>query len=208
MATAGSSNPRDIPKTPPLGRFSVGGEGRRSSFRERPSRQESIISTAATMRVLNVLRHWVSKHSQVSTSDLYSNTNDISYSLSLLHMHYKKILDQHNPHPNMANRRTSRRTCGWRPSRSSSWTIWCAARPSCQLNTRPPRSYSGYSPRRSQPIREWIWTLSSPRPPWVIKPHTQPSMGIIRLSAWLPWHRVIQLLVMGLANRSNYSSAY
>ncbi|XP_042209982.1 ras-specific guanine nucleotide-releasing factor 2-like isoform X2 [Homarus americanus] len=63
VATAGSSNPRDIPKTPPLGRFSVGGEGRRSSFRERP-RQESIICTAATMRVLNVLRHWVSKHSQ------------------------------------------------------------------------------------------------------------------------------------------------
>ncbi|KAG7153337.1 Ras-specific guanine nucleotide-releasing factor 2-like, partial [Homarus americanus] len=62
VATAGSSNPRDIPKTPPLGRFSVGGEGRRSSFRERP-RQESIICTAATMRVLNVLRHWVSKHS-------------------------------------------------------------------------------------------------------------------------------------------------
>ena len=65
VATAGSSNPRDIQKTPPLGRFSVCGEGRRSSFRERP-RQESIISTAATMRVLNVLRHWVSKHSQAS----------------------------------------------------------------------------------------------------------------------------------------------
>ncbi len=29
-------------------------------------KRESVISTAATMRVLNVLRHWVSKHSQVS----------------------------------------------------------------------------------------------------------------------------------------------
>ncbi|CAN8004877.1 unnamed protein product, partial [Ixodes hexagonus] len=29
------------------------------------SKRESMISTAATMRVLNVLRHWVSKHSQV-----------------------------------------------------------------------------------------------------------------------------------------------
>ena len=28
-------------------------------------KRESVISTAATMRVLNVLRHWVSKHSQV-----------------------------------------------------------------------------------------------------------------------------------------------
>ena len=28
-------------------------------------KRESVISTAATMRVLNVLRHWVSKHNQV-----------------------------------------------------------------------------------------------------------------------------------------------
>jgi len=28
-------------------------------------KHESVISTAATMRVLNILRHWVSKHAQV-----------------------------------------------------------------------------------------------------------------------------------------------
>lgn len=32
------------------------------------SKRESMISTAATMRVLNVLRHWVSKHSQVGVA--------------------------------------------------------------------------------------------------------------------------------------------
>ncbi|RXG69262.1 Ras-specific guanine nucleotide-releasing factor 2 [Armadillidium vulgare] len=66
VATAGSSNPRDLPKTPPSSRFSIVSDNRRPSFKERPCRQESIISTAATMRVLNVLRHWVSKHWQVS----------------------------------------------------------------------------------------------------------------------------------------------
>lgn len=29
-------------------------------------KRESVISTAATMRVINVLRHWVSKHYQVN----------------------------------------------------------------------------------------------------------------------------------------------
>ena len=33
-------------------------------------KRESVISTAATMRVLNVLRHWVSKHTQVSSEEL------------------------------------------------------------------------------------------------------------------------------------------
>jgi len=35
-------------------------------FKAHGKRHESVISTAATMRVLNILRHWVSKHAQVS----------------------------------------------------------------------------------------------------------------------------------------------
>jgi len=33
-------------------------------------KHESVISTAATMRVLNILRHWVSKHAQVACTML------------------------------------------------------------------------------------------------------------------------------------------
>ncbi|CAG9116699.1 unnamed protein product [Plutella xylostella] len=46
VATSASSNPRSPPATSPP-----------------QNRRDSVISTAATMRVLNVLRHWISKHS-------------------------------------------------------------------------------------------------------------------------------------------------
>ncbi|KAM3958384.1 LOW QUALITY PROTEIN: ras-specific guanine nucleotide-releasing factor 1 [Aphomia sociella] len=46
VATSGASNPRSPPTSPPAA-----------------PRRDSVISTAATMRVLNVLRHWISKHS-------------------------------------------------------------------------------------------------------------------------------------------------
>ncbi|XP_065221705.1 ras-specific guanine nucleotide-releasing factor 2-like isoform X3 [Planococcus citri] len=63
IATSASSNPRDISpqraeETQDLATSRV------SSFREKYKRKDSILSTAATMRVLNVLKHWVSKHSQ------------------------------------------------------------------------------------------------------------------------------------------------
>ncbi|CAA9995385.1 unnamed protein product [Nesidiocoris tenuis] len=73
IATSASSNPRDVTN----GSGAPGGgknnsrnnncesNSRAGSYRER-RRKESVMSTAATMRVLNVLRHWVSKHSQVS----------------------------------------------------------------------------------------------------------------------------------------------
>ncbi|XP_044017222.1 ras-specific guanine nucleotide-releasing factor 2-like isoform X2 [Aphidius gifuensis] len=58
IATSASSNPPDKA----LGRCQDG-NNRSGSCRDRNRRKEPV-STAATMRVLNVLRHWVSKHAQ------------------------------------------------------------------------------------------------------------------------------------------------
>ena len=52
-ATAGSSNPRDQ-------------QGETDSFTDSARRKISITHSAATMRVLSVLRHWITKHSQVT----------------------------------------------------------------------------------------------------------------------------------------------
>lgn len=60
IATSASSNPRDISPQ----REETDASSRVSSFRETFRRRESSLSNAATMRVLNVLKHWVSKHSQ------------------------------------------------------------------------------------------------------------------------------------------------
>nr|CAD7420106.1 unnamed protein product [Timema poppensis] len=71
----------------PVGRSSVGD----TSIR----RKESVMSTAATMRVLNVLRHWVSKHSQDFELDQRMKNltieflDDIIYSPNLLPAEHK-----------------------------------------------------------------------------------------------------------------------
>ena len=52
-ATAGSHNPRDRDQ-----------QSETESFSESAKRKMSITHSAATMRVLSVLRHWITKHSQ------------------------------------------------------------------------------------------------------------------------------------------------
>ncbi|KOC65011.1 Ras-specific guanine nucleotide-releasing factor 1, partial [Habropoda laboriosa] len=60
IATSASSNPPDK---------GMDGYNRSGSCRDKNRRKESVMSTAATMRVLNVLRHWISKHAQDFESD-------------------------------------------------------------------------------------------------------------------------------------------
>ncbi|KAG8278165.1 Ras protein-specific guanine nucleotide-releasing factor [Homalodisca vitripennis] len=93
IATSASSNPRDLsPVAKPRG--SDAGQ-RAGSCKDRNRRKESVMSTAATMRVLNVLRHWVSKHSQDFEQDqrLKNLTieflDDIIYSPNLLPAEHK-----------------------------------------------------------------------------------------------------------------------
>ncbi|XP_043515989.1 ras-specific guanine nucleotide-releasing factor 2-like isoform X4 [Frieseomelitta varia] len=58
IATSASSNPPDIDK-----------DNRSGSYYDKNSRKESVMSTATMMRVLKVLRHWISKHPQDFESD-------------------------------------------------------------------------------------------------------------------------------------------
>ncbi|XP_058792111.1 ras-specific guanine nucleotide-releasing factor 2-like isoform X1 [Phymastichus coffea] len=88
IATSASSNPPD--RVP--GQYE---DNHKGIYRDKNRRKESVISTAATMRVLNVLRHWVSKHAQDFELD-YKLKNltvefleDIIYSPNLLPAEHK-----------------------------------------------------------------------------------------------------------------------
>lgn len=95
IATSASSNPpdkvheRQIISDGSINRNCVG------PCKEKSKRKESVMSTAATMRVLNVLRHWVSKHAQDFELDqkLKNMTieflEDIIYSSNLLPSEHK-----------------------------------------------------------------------------------------------------------------------
>lgn len=73
IATSASSNPRERSSvcsstcsySKCKGGTSESGSRSCLQVREKGRKESSIISTPATMRVLNVLRHWVSKHAQV-----------------------------------------------------------------------------------------------------------------------------------------------
>ncbi|GAB1868606.1 Ras-specific guanine nucleotide-releasing factor 2-like isoform X1 [Camponotus japonicus] len=85
IATSASSNPPD------KGPMNDGNNRNRDKNR----RKESVMSTAATMRVLNVLRHWISKHAQDFEMDqkLKNLTieflEDINYNPNLLPAEHK-----------------------------------------------------------------------------------------------------------------------
>ncbi|XP_076162375.1 ras-specific guanine nucleotide-releasing factor 1 isoform X1 [Ptiloglossa arizonensis] len=76
IATSASSNPPDK---------EINGNNRNGSCRDKTRRKESVMSTAATMRVLNVLKHWVSKHAQDFESDLKLKNLTIAFLEDIVH---------------------------------------------------------------------------------------------------------------------------
>ncbi|XP_033228809.1 ras-specific guanine nucleotide-releasing factor 2-like [Belonocnema kinseyi] len=95
IATSASSNPPDKVHDRHGMDNDCGGGYRSGSCRFKNRRKESVMSTAATMRVLNVLRHWVSKHAQDFELDqrlkdlTIEFLDDIVYSPNLLPAEHK-----------------------------------------------------------------------------------------------------------------------
>lgn len=103
-------------------------------------KRESVISTAATMRVLNIIKHWVSKHQQVTMETASYCLNTTAYELKN-QIRFKTIYSYHICICNIMNfnvlfNRTLNVTRNLKQRWSTCFRRWPATQCWTQQNTR------------------------------------------------------------------------